>query len=140
MTITKREMLEGIREYMGNVVDEITMTVKGNDENIKVAEVIEFLNKEIELLNRKRNPSEKDLKKAKENKAIADWVLMHLQENKEKMFTGGELLEELPSELAEQKVSNARLVAIITKLVDSGNVKKQTIKKIVHYSLPTEGE
>ena len=110
--ITKKEMFAKIMEE-----------VKGN------AEMVAFLEHEIELLNKKKGSA--DSKKVEEQNKIMNLILNRLVALA-KPVTVSEL-QYADGELA--KLSNQKVSAMLKKLVDNGEVVKTVEKKVSYFSI-----
>ncbi len=117
--ITKREWLE-----------EIKVVVLGADiEEATKSGMMDFINHEIELLEKKHSTGQ--TKTQKENEIIMERILELLAEVNEPVTI---------TELQEQKeelrqYSNQKMSALLKKLVDSGKVVKTIEKKKSYFSL-----
>ena len=121
--VTKRERFAQLMEI-----------VKASDvENS--AELVTFIEHEVELLTKKNSRSGKPTKTQVENEAIKTQIVSIL-ERVGKPMTVTQLLAE--SELAD--LSNQKISALLTQLRKSGEVGRTTEKKVAFYSLADEGE
>ena len=121
--VTKRERFAQLMEI-----------VKASDvENS--AELVAFIEHEVELLTKKNSRSGKPTKTQVENEAIKTQILSIL-ERVGKPMTVTQLLAE--SELAD--LSNQKISALLTQLRKSGEVVRTTEKKVAFYSLADEVE
>ena len=110
--MTKKEMFAMIMEE-----------VKGN------AEMVAFLEHEIELLNKKKGSA--NSKKAEEHKAVMDLIYETL-----KGFGRPVRTEELRLANVElSKYTNQKVSAMLKKLVDNGEVTKTVEKKVSYFSI-----
>lgn len=111
--MTKREMFAAIREV---VVDN--------------AEMVAFIDHEIELLVKKSSAERKPTKVQLENTHFKEIILAYLTE----MGTA-RCIKELQSEIVEiSELSNQRVTHLMTALVNEGKVSKEYIKKTPFYS------
>ena len=116
--MTKREMFGMIKEVA---------EVKAN------AEMVAFIDHEIELLNKKSSKSGQT-KTQKENEKIIEQVFDALA-TVDKAVT----ITELQSEVVEMaEYSNQKLSAMLKKLVDSGRVLKTIDKKKSYFSVVSD--
>ena len=98
-------------------------------------ELKEFIEHEVELLNKKNSRSGKPTKTQVENEAIKTQIVSIL-ERVGKPMTVTQLLSE--SELAG--LSNQKISALLTQLRESGKVMRTVEKKVAYYSMATENE
>lgn len=117
--MTKREMFVAIREV---VVDN--------------AEMVAFIDHEIELLNRKSSGNRKPTKTQLENEVFKADIVTTL-ENIGRPATIAEIMTECESiaNLTNQKIS-----ALLTALRKDGQVIRTYEKKVAHFELGAEGE
>ena len=121
--VTKRERFAQLMEI-----------VKASDvENS--AELVAFIEHEVELLTKKNSRSGKPTKTQVENEAIKTQIVSIL-ERVGKPMTVTQLLAE--SELAD--LSNQKISALLTQLRKSDKVVRTTEKKVAFYSLADEVE
>jgi len=107
--MTKREMFAAIRE---RVLDN--------------AEMVEFIDHEVELLARKRT-STKPTKTQRENAVIKEQIMDILSEDGK---TATEIVNELGGEFKVQKVS-----ALLRQLVLEGKAQKDIVGKVSYFML-----
>lgn len=112
--MTKREMF-----------NEILAVVADN------AEMVEFINHEIELLNRKSSAVRKPTKNQLENETFKTEIVDYLKDA-DAPKTIKELQTEMPS-LAG--LTNQRITHMLTDLFKSGTLKKNYVKKTPYYSI-----
>ncbi len=122
MKMTKKEMFS------------MVIGVVENAEVEKKAEMLEFLNHEIELLN-KKNSRSGQTKTQKENEVLLGQLEMALAEF-DRPITISEFMKESSHEVAT--LSNQKLSALMKKLVDAKKVDKTTEKKKSYFSLKRE--
>ena len=121
--VTKRERFAQLMEI-----------VKASDvENS--AELVSFIEHEVELLTKKNSRSGKPTKTQVENEAIKTQIVSIL-ERVGKPMTVTQLLAE--NELAD--LSNQKVSALLTQLRKSGEVVRTIEKKVAFYSLADEVE
>ncbi len=110
--MTKKEMFAKIREMVINDV-----------------EMVEFIDHEIELLNRKTNREKKMTKTQLENEGFKKMIVEYLTENKE-----AKNIKELQAEIAElENLTNQKVTHLLTALVKDGVLEKEYIKKTPFY-------
>ena len=112
--MTKREMY-----------NEILAVVADN------AEMVEFINHEIELLNRKSSAVRKPTKNQLENETFKAEIVDYLKDA-DAPKTIKELQTEMPS-LAG--LTNQRITHMLTDLFKGGTLKKNYVKKTPYYSI-----
>lgn len=112
--MTKREMF-----------NEILTVVADN------AEMVEFINHEIELLNRKSSAVRKPTKNQLENEGFKTDIVDYLK-NADAPKTIKELQTAIPS-LAD--LTNQRITHILTDLVKAETLTKNYVKKTPYYSV-----
>lgn len=104
---------------------------------------IDFLNHEVELLNKKSDKS-KESKRSKEHATIMATIMEVLAEV-EKPITISEMLEdsrlavyeeETKDEVKIVKMTNQKLSSVVKKLVDAKEVIRTEEKKKAYFSLP----
>lgn len=111
--MTKKEMFESLKGY---VVDN--------------AEMVAFIDHEIELLNRKASKSSQT-KTQKENEGIMENILVALEKVGRPVT-----ITELQNENEDMaQYSNQKLSALLKKLNESGKVSKVTDKKKSYFSI-----
>lgn len=110
--------------------------IEGNTCNASPAELIEGLNHEIELLERKAATPRKPTKTQLENEELKEAIFIYLTEEGEprtiKSIT--ESLEVLDG------LSNQRVTHLLTALRNEGKIKRSIIKKVSYYEIGTEEE
>lgn len=77
--------------------------------------MVEFINHEIELLNRKRTPSGKDAVNAKENENILAYIVEYMTTHSDKGFTCSELMKIVPVEMSVKEITLPRISSIVNK-------------------------
>lgn len=134
MAYTKRIYFKAIENYFNENDVVIPKTaIKGEGElqdDITSQDVINFVNHEIELLDRKHSKTSQT-KTQKENELIKESIVKVLTEiNRPVTIT------ELQNESAEMEVySNQKLSALLKQLVQSGIVTKTIDKKKSYFSV-----
>ena len=121
--VTKRERFAQLMEI-----------VKASDVESS-AELVTFIEHEVELLTKKNSRSGKPTKTQVENETIKTQIVSIL-ERVGKPMTVTQLLAE--NELAN--LSNQKISALLTQLRKSGEVVRTTEKKVAFYSLADEVE
>ena len=117
--MTKREMLNQVIA----IVEESTVDNK--------SELVEKLNHEIELLNKKSSSSRKPTKTQIENEEFKSQILEFLaKENK--MVRIKEIQDGIP---ALSEISNQRISHLMRALVNAGSVERTLEKRVAYFSL-----
>ena len=112
--MTKREMFTAIR------------TVVAND-----AEMVAFIDHEIELLDRKSSATRKPTETQVENDAYKATILAYLAE-----IDAPKSIKELQAEVADLAgLTNQRVTHMLTDLVKAGVLTKEYVKKTPFYSI-----
>jgi hypothetical protein len=112
--MTKREMFAEIRNA---VIDN--------------AEMVAFIDHEIELLNRKSTSPKKPTKTQMENDAFKAVIVDYLTE-----VDAPKTIKELQTEVAElDGLTNQRITHMLTDLVKGGTLIKEYVKKTPYYSI-----
>lgn len=112
--MTKREMFAEIRNA---VIDN--------------AEMVAFIDHEIELLNRKSASPKKPTKTQMENDAFKAVIVDYLTE-----VDAPKTIKELQTEVAElDGLTNQRITHMLTDLVKVGKLTKEYVKKTPYYSI-----
>jgi hypothetical protein len=112
--MTKREMFAEIRNA---VIDN--------------AEMVAFIDHEIELLNRKSTSPKKPTKTQMENDAFKAVIVDYLTE-----VDAPKTIKELQAEVAElDGLTNQRITHMLTDLVKAGKLTKEYVKKTPYYSI-----
>lgn len=112
--MTKREMFAEIRNA---VIDN--------------AEMVAFIDHEIELLNRKSTSPKKPTKTQMENDAFKAVIVDYLTD-----VDASKTIKELQAEIAElDGLTNQRITHMLTDLVKAGKLTKEYVKKTPYYSI-----
>ena len=112
--MTKREMFAEIRNA---VIDN--------------AEMVAFIDHEIELLNRKSTSPKKPTKTQMENDAFKAVIVDYLAG-----ADASKTIKELQAEIAElDGLTNQRITHMLTDLVKAGKLTKEYVKKTPYYSI-----
>lgn len=92
------------------------------------ADLVEFINHEIELLNKKNSSPKKPTAKQVENEKIKDEILS--------ILTNGKMtVTEITTALNREDVSPQRVSAIITQLKEDNSVVRTVEKRKAYFSL-----
>lgn len=112
--MTKREMFAEIRNA---VIDN--------------AEMVAFIDHEIELLNRKSASPKKPTKTQMENDSFKAVIVDYLTD-----VDAPKTIKELQAEIAElDGLTNQRITHMLTDLVKGGKLTKEYVKKTPYYSI-----
>ena len=117
-----------------NVNSWIASEGKFKQEEVSPAELIEGLNHEIELLQRKASTPRKPTKTQTENESFKATLLAYL-ENAGTPKTIKEIVSEIEG---FSELSNQRVTHLLTALRNEGKVKRTVIKKVPYYEIGTE--
>ena len=115
--VTKRERFEQIKALVGDN-----------------AELVAFIDHEIELLAKKNSRSGKPTARQVENEKIKTSILTVLECGKPMTVT------QIMTELNDSSLSNQRVSALLTQLKDSGEVVRTVEKKVAYYSIKEESD
>lgn len=134
MAYTKRIYFKAIENYFNEndvVIPKTAIKGEGDlQEDITSQDVINFVNHEIELLDRKHSKTSQT-KTQKENELIKESIVKVLTEIDRPVT-----ITELQNESAEMEVySNQKLSALLKQLVQSGIVTKTIDKKKSYFSV-----
>lgn len=134
MAYTKRIYFKAIENYFNEndvVIPKTAIQGEGELQNdITSQDVINFVNHEIELLDRKHSKTSQT-KTQKENELIKESIVKALTEIDRPVT-----ITELQNESAEMEVySNQKLSALLKQLVQSGIVTKTIDKKKSYFSV-----
>ena len=112
--MTKREMFNEIRNL---VIDN--------------EEMVNFIDHEIELLDRKANSVKKPTKTQVENDGFKATIVAYLA-----TADAPKTIKELQSEIAEiSSLTNQRITHMLTDLVKAGTLSKEYVKKTPYFSI-----
>lgn len=89
------------------------------------AELVKFIEHELELLNRKTNSDRKKTPVQLANEVFKESILMGMKT--ERLYTITELQKEIP-EIASAELSNQRVSALVKQLCEAGLVER-TVEK-----------
>ena len=112
--MTKREMFTAIREVVADNAD-----------------MVAFIDREIELLDKKRSASRKPTKTQLDNEGFKADILVALGEADEPVTIKG-LMEICPSIAS---LTNQRVTHMLTDLVKAETLTKEYVKKTPYYSI-----
>lgn len=115
--VTKRERFEQIKALVGDN-----------------AELVAFIDHEIELLAKKNSRSGKPTARQVENEKIKTSIMTVLECGKPLTVT------QIMTELNDSSLSNQRVSALLTQLKDSGEVVRTVEKKVAYYSIKEESD
>ena len=115
--VTKRERFEQIKALVGDN-----------------AELVAFIDHEIELLAKKNSRSGKPTARQVENEKIKTSIMTVLECGKPLTVT------QIMTELDDSSLSNQRVSALLTQLKDSGEVVRTVEKKVAYYSIKEESD
>lgn len=112
------------REYYAQLLE----IVKDN------AELVEFINHEVELLNRKKSSGERKLSPVQlENAELKKEIIAFMNDNQ--MYLIGELIKSIKR---LEGFSNQKVASLMNALVKEGKVEKQEVKRKVYYTKISE--
>ena len=94
--------------------------------------LLEFVDHEVELLNKKSSGGSKPTAKQKENLVLMEELVVALAEMTSPV-TISEFQEQSPSKVAT--LTNQKISALLKKLVEENRVKKDVIKKKSYFSV-----
>ena len=118
--MTKREKFAMVREMVANSTHESKDML------------LEFVDHEVELLNKKSSGGSKPTAKQKENLVLMEELVVALAEMTSPV-TISEFQEQSPSKVAT--LTNQKISALLKKLVEENRVKKEVIKKKSYFSV-----
>ena len=101
-------------------------TLKAIDEVSKNAELIKFIDHEIELLDRKNSSDRKLSKNAAENVNLKAEILTIMKKEPDRLFTATEIWKQMEN---WDDLSNQRISALLKQLKEEGKIKKIEEKK-----------
>ena len=100
--------------------------LKAIDEVSKNAELIKFIDHEIELLDRKNSSDRKLSKNAVENVNLKAEILKIMKKEPDRLFTATEIWKQMEN---WDDLSNQRISALLKQLKEEGKIKKIEEKK-----------
>lgn len=96
------------------------------------AELVAFIKKELELLNKKSNSvSEKRSKRQEENEAYKEIIYKYMESEPNRLFTISEIIKF--KELPDDDFSAQRASALLTQLVNDRKIERTYDKKKSYY-------
>lgn len=114
----------------------ITMVNTSNGNLAEVNEVVEGLEHEIELLQRKAATPRKPTKTQLENEELKNAVYDYL-DNEDAPRTIKDIMTDVE---VVSDLSNQRVTHLLTALRNEGKIKRSIIKKVSYYEIGTEKE
>ena len=96
------------------------------------ADLVAFIEHEIELLDRKNSAERKPTPKQVENAGFKSEILAYMEQGT--LYTSADLTKSVPA-LVEAGISANRVTAMLTQLVNDGAVVKTVDKRKSYYSL-----
>lgn len=120
--MTKKEMFMAIR-------DAIASDAFANDTVTNKDEMIDFINREIKLLERKSGGTRKPTATQIENEKLKAEIMAYLTEV-DTMKCIKELEQEIPSLTGR---SNQKISRLLKALVDTGKLDRETVKKTPYF-------
>lgn len=138
--MTKKEMFTVIRNYFENTAD--VFVPIDNTETIPKDDVLAFIDKEVELLDKRNSYKSKSNKRAEANQPIKDAIVEVLTKTeKDEGLTVSEITKtpEIQAFNTEGKVvSGNKVTALLVQLRKDGIVKREYVKKVAYFSLGKE--
>lgn len=104
--------------------------LKGIDKVAENAELVKFIDHEIELLNRKNSADRKLSGNALANVGLREEIIEILSKNPEHLFTATEVQKAMKDEYSNQRVS-----ALLKQLKEEGKVEKIQDKRKSYFKL-----
>ena len=145
--VTKKEMFATMRELFSETMSDTFDVFGRDDETVTGEEMVQFLDHEIELLNRKRSGKSSQTKTQKENEVTKATILEVLRINKadkeslteeernEETFHAGLRIAEIQESNEELKgLSNQKISSLLTQLVKAGLVERTADKKVAYFN------
>jgi SpoU rRNA methylase family enzyme len=112
------------------------------DEVVSIDDAIQFLDKEIELVNKRNSRKSGTSKKSKENEPIKDAIVEVLAEADGLMttaeITNSDKVQAFGTE--DKAISSNKVTALLVQLRKAGLVKREYVKKVAYFSLGKENE
>lgn len=137
--MTKATMFEAIKDF---VKASAITTVPSGDEEVFFEDAIQFLDKEIALVNKRNSKKNGSSKKAKENEPIKDAIVEVLTEADEPMttaeITNADKVQAFGTD--DKAISSNKVTALLVQLRKAGLVKREYVKKVAYFSLGNENE
>lgn len=137
--MTKATMFGVIKDF---VKASAITTIPTGDEDVSYEDAIKFLDKEIELVNKRNSKKSGSSKKSKENEPIKDAIVEVLTEADEPMttaeITNADKVQAFGTE--DKAISSNKVTALLVQLRKAGLVKREYVKKVAYFSLGNENE
>jgi hypothetical protein len=137
--MTKAVMFETIKDF---VKASAITTIPAGDEDVTYEDAIQFLDKEIELVNKRNSRKSGTSKKSKENEPIKDAIVEVLTEADDPMttaeITNNDKIQAFSTE--DKAISGNKVTALLVQLRKAGLVKREYVKKVAYFSLGNENE
>lgn len=136
--MTKKEMFTAI----ANLVDENNLEILDElgDTVVSSNGIVDFLKKEIALLDKRNSYKSKSNKRAEVNQPIKD-AIVEVLTNSDKGLTVSEITKapEVQAFSTEDKaISGNKVTALLVQLRKDGIVKREYVKKVAYFSLGKE--
>ena len=117
--MTEKRMTK--RDYFNEL-----LTIPAVAENI---DLVDFIEKEIANLDKRKSSSRKPTKKQIENVELIESIYESMEVGKQ--YTCGAMLEEFP---CGEGLSSQKVNAMLKKLVDSGRVEREVVKRVTYFT------
>ena len=139
-TMTKKEMFTAI----AGLVDENNLEILDElgDTVVSTMGIIDFLRKEIALVDKRNSYKSKTNKKVEANKPVKEAIVSYLA-TVNAPATTSEITDsdEVQSLATEDKpITKNKVTALITQLRKEGLVKREYVKKVAYFSLGKEDD
>lgn len=137
--MTKAAMFEVIKEFVK--ASAISTSPEGYEE-ATIEDAIQFLDKEIELVNKRNSKKSGSSKKAKENEPIKEAILEVLSDSSDPMTTAEITTADKVQAFGtdDKAISSNKVTALLVQLRKAGLVKREYVKKVAYFSLGNENE
>lgn len=137
--MTKATMFGVIKDF----VKASAITILSADgEEVSYEDAIQFLDKEIALVNKRNSKKSGSSKKAKENEPIKDAIVEVLTEADAPMTTAeianADKVQAFSTD--DKAISSNKVTALLVQLRKAGLVKREYVKKVAYFSLGNENE
>lgn len=122
--ITKKDMFNAILAYEGKVADR--------------EDFVEFIEHEIELLDRKNGGNRKPTANQLKNEEIKEVILEKMRANPNELYTATQLAKIAEPIVNINPLSNQRVSAILRSMIEeggTGEVKRIVSKRIAYFQL-----
>lgn len=138
-TVTKANMFKTLIEILNaiEIPEEIATNYGDKKPDTAKEELIERLNREIELLS-KKSTSKASTEKAAADKTLTEFILGVLAEGG--AYTVSEIQAKCPELSVTAGISNSKVTSLLGKLVTAGLVTRAKDKKKSLYSITTTAE